>query len=145
MQNTSYLRPGSIQLGSRPLVSISETGARPFALDTTFVLFFLALDFGQAWGELGYNGLLSTITLLAFVVLPYFLIFTEERPFFYEWVGGRFILVAFGIGMGLLMRQAIGILLPEWFGYVPMTLLIVAAFFSLYFQLYGILRFRLSA
>ncbi|QYU68173.1 hypothetical protein J4558_25615 [Leptolyngbya sp. 15MV] len=145
MQNTSYLRAVGIEFDNRPLVAINETGATPFALDTTFVLYFLALDFGQAWIGLGYEGLLSTITLLAFIILPYFLLFSEERPLFQGWVAGRFILAAFGIVMGLLMRQAIGILLPEWFAYMPMTLLIASAFFSLYFQLYGILRFRLSA
>lgn len=144
MQNTSYLAAGNAAVITSPIVSRSETNTTPFALDTTFVLFFLALDLGQAWLNLGFDGFLAGTTLLAFIVLPYFLPFAGERPAFHGWVAGRFVLAGFGLFLGLLMKQAVGVLLPGWFGFMPMTLLIVAAFSSLYFQVYGILRVRLA-
>lgn len=144
MQNTSFITEVDARVGSKPIVNEHETESIPFALDTTFVLFFLALDLGQAWLNLGFDGVVAGVTLAAFIVLPYFLPFAGERPAFYGWVGGRVILASFGILLGLLMKQAVGVLLPEWFGYMPMTLLIVSAICSLYFQLYGILRVRLA-
>ncbi len=144
MQNTSFITTVDARISGKPNVVDNETDSMPFALDTTFVLFFLALDLGQAWLNLGFDGILAGVTLVAFIVLPYFLPFAGERPAFHGWVAGRVILASFGILLGLLMKQAVGVLLPEWFGYMPMTLLIVSAICSLYFQLYGILRVRLT-
>ncbi len=120
---------------------IDEKG---FTADTTFVLFFLALDFGQAWLILGTDGLLAAVTLTMFVVLPYFLSFSGEKPDFGDWVTGRIIIAAIGICFGLMLKQAIGILVPESFKFVPMTLLIVSAAISCYTQLYAILKVRLA-
>lgn len=144
MQNSGFAAAGDVRLMSPTNIVEKSTDGSFFALDTTFVLFFLAMDFGQAWLTFGIDGLLAAITLIAFVILPYFLPFSDERPEFLRWFFGRFILAAFGITMGLVLKQAVGILLPEWLRFMPMTLLIVAAIFSLYFQLYATLKVRLA-
>lgn len=144
MQNSGFAAAGDVRLMSQTNIVEKSTDGSFFALDTTFVLFFLAMDFGQAWFTFGIDGLLAAITLIAFVILPYFLPFSEERPEFVRWIFGRFILTAFGITMGLVLKQAVGVLLPEWLRFMPMTLLIVSTIFSLYFQLYAILRVRLA-
>lgn len=117
---------------------------RTFALDTTFVLFFLALDFGQGWLTFGLDGLLAGITLAMFVAIPYLLPFSGEKPDFKGWLTGRIIVAAAGLTLGLMIRQAIGVILPEAFRFAPMTMLMVAAFISCYLQLYGIIRVRLA-
>src|SRR5687768_5523149 len=133
MQNSGFAVMGDVRLTPSTNVVERDTDSSFFALDTTLVLFFLALDFGQAWLTLGFDGLLAGVTLIAFALLPYFLPFSGERPEFGRWAAGRFVLAAFGITLGLMLKQSIGVLLPEWLRFMPMTLLIVSAIFSLYF------------
>jgi hypothetical protein len=144
MQNSGFAVAGNVQPMSPINVVEKDTDSSFFALDTTFVLFFLALDFGQAWLTFGFDGLLAGTTLIAFALLPYFLPFAGDRPEFGRWAAGRFVLAAFGITLGLMLKQSIGVLLPEWLRFIPMTLLIVSAIFSLYFQLYATLKVRLA-
>lgn len=117
---------------------------RTFALDTTFVLFFLALDLGQGWLTVGIEGLLAIVTLGMFVGVPYLLPFSGEKPNFNAWLSGRILVAAAGLTLGLMIRQSIGVLLPDAFRFVPLTMLMVAAFISCYLQLYGIIKFRLA-
>lgn len=119
------------------------TERRNFAVDTTFVLFFLAVDCGQRF-TFGIDGLLSAITLAMFVVLPYFLPFEGEKPDFELWLFGRVAIAAFAIVLGAMFRQAVGVILPDMFRFVPLTFLIVAAMISCYIQFYSLLRFRLA-
>jgi hypothetical protein len=114
-----------------------------FVADTTFVLFFLAVDCGQRF-TFGAEGMLSAVTLAMFVVLPYFLPFQGEKPEFERWLFGRVAIVAFAIVLGAMFRQALGVILPDMFRFVPFTLLIVAAMISCYIQFYSLLRFRLA-
>lgn len=124
--------------------SVSERPARrSFVVDTTFVLFFLAFDCGQRF-TFGVEGLLSGITLAMFVVLPYFLPYDGEKPMFEKWVLGRSAIASFAILLGVLFGRSVGILLPESFGFVPFTLLIVAGLVSCYVQFYSLLKFRLA-
>ncbi len=116
---------------------------RGFVVDTTFVLFFLAVDCGQRF-TFGIDGLLSAVTLAMFVVLPYFLPFQGEKPKFERWLFGRVVIAAFAIVLGAMFHQALGVILPEMFRFIPFTLLIVAAMISGYVQFYGLLRFRLA-
>ncbi|HKX84702.1 MAG TPA: hypothetical protein VJL58_10820 [Pyrinomonadaceae bacterium] len=115
-----------------------------FAVDTTFVLFFLAVDFGQRMNLLGFDGVLSLITLGMLIIFPYFLPHTGERPEFGSWAFGRVLIAAFAIALGLAFKQSLGVLLPEVFRFVPMTLLIVAGMLSCYIQFYGMMKFRLA-
>ena len=120
-----------------------ETERRSFVVDTTFVLFFLAVDCGQRF-TFGIDGILSAITLSMFIVLPYFLPFNGEKPAFERWLFGRVAIAAFAIVLGAIFRQAAGVFLPDVFRFVPLTLLIVAAMVSCYIQFYSLLRFRLA-
>lgn len=113
-------------------------------VDTTFVLFFLALDMGQGWLNLGLDGVLASMTLGAFIVLPYVLPFGGEKPAFGDWVMGRTVVAATGVTLGLMLNQSIGVLLPEAVRFVPMSLLIVAAIICCYVRIYGIMKDRLT-
>lgn len=120
-----------------------ESERRSFAVDTTFVLFFLAVDCGQRF-TFGIDGMFSAVTLAMFVVLPYFLPFQGEKPDFERWLFGRVVITAFAILLGAIFRQALGVVLPDMFRFLPLTLLIFAAMISCYVQFYSLLRFRLA-
>lgn len=120
-----------------------ETERRSFVVDTTFVLFFLAVDCGQRF-TFGIDGILSAVTLAMFVILPYFLPFQGEKPAFERWLFGRVAIAALAIVLGAMFGQALGVILPDMFRFVPLTLLIVAAMISCYIQFYSLLRFRLA-
>ncbi|HMQ03921.1 MAG TPA: hypothetical protein PKD26_08390 [Pyrinomonadaceae bacterium] len=116
---------------------------RGFVFDTTLVLFFLAFDGGMRF-SFGIDGMMSAATLIIFLVFPYFLPYNGEKPAFERWVMGRAVVASFGILLGILFKQAVGVLLPEMFRFVPLALLIVAGAYSALVQFYSIFRFRLA-
>ena len=127
------------QIGDAQAESIgAEKG---FAIDTTFVLFFLAIEFGQTFGVFSLDGILLMLTLAAIVVLPYFLA-TGEKPDFGSWLLGRSLITGFGILLGVMFKQSLGVVLPEMFRFLPMTLLIITAMLSCYIQFYSLLKLR---
>jgi hypothetical protein len=128
------------QVGQLKNEIISEKG---FAIDTTFVLFFLAVEFGQMLGKVGFDTIIFGITLLMLLVLPYFLP-SDEKQSFGNWLLGRSLITAFAISIGAAFKQTLGIVLPETFRFLPMTLLIVTAMLSCYIQFYGFLKLRLA-
>jgi hypothetical protein len=121
--------------------SVSETATESFAIDTTFVLFFLAIEFGQNLGNLALDNIFLALTLLAFVALPYFLQ-GEDKPVFAKWLLGRSLIAAFAMLLGIMFKQTLGVILPETFRFMPMTLLILTAMISCYIQFYGFLKLR---
>lgn len=121
----------------------AEAVERGFAIDTTFVLFFLAVEVGQTLGVIGLDTIFLAITLLFMIVLPYFLQ-SDEKPNFGNWLLGRFFIAIFAVLLGVAFRQSLGAVLPETFRFLPMTLLIVTAMLSCYIQFYGFLRLRLA-
>lgn len=130
----------------KTMIHAQETAAeRPanpnFAVDTTFVLFFLAFDCGQRFA-FGIEGILSAVTLIMFLVLPYFLPFNGEKPVFEAWVLGRAAVATLAIVLGVMFGQSLGILLPEMFRFLPLTLLIIAGIVSFYVQLYSLFKLR---
>ncbi|HLM00356.1 MAG TPA: hypothetical protein VK400_04815, partial [Pyrinomonadaceae bacterium] len=48
-------------------------GEKGFAIDTTFVLFFLAIEFGQTFMTFSLDGIFLALTLAVIAVVPYFL------------------------------------------------------------------------
>lgn len=120
----------------------AEGGA--FAIDTTFVLFFLAVDFGLSLFSFGIDGVFSAITLSMLLVLPYFLHSSAAKPEFGSWIMGRTLIAALAVVLGVMFRQTLGVVLPESFKFLPLTLLIAAAMISCYIQFYSIIRFRLA-
>jgi hypothetical protein len=122
----------------------AQDNATQFTLDTTFVLFFLAMDLGLVSLSVNVSTLLQLFTLLVFLVVPYFLPFTGEQRSFSNWLIGRIVVGGAGVMFGLMLGQAIGTVLPDAFRFVPMTLLIVAAIICCNVQIYGILKHRLA-
>lgn len=121
----------------------AEAVERGFAIDTTFVLFFLAVEVGQTLGIIGLDTIFLAISLLFVLVLPYFLQ-SDEKPNFGNWLLGRCFIAVFAVLLGFAFRQSLGTFLPEMFRFLPMTLLIVTAMLSCYIQFYGLLRLRLA-
>lgn len=128
------------QIGSIEMETANEKG---FAIDTTFVLFFLAVELGRSFSFQAFDSVLMAITLLALLVLPYFLP-SDEKPGFANWLLGRTFIAAFAVSLGVMFRQTLGVVLPETFRFLPMTLLIATAMISCYIQFYGFLKFRLA-
>jgi hypothetical protein len=117
---------------------------RRFAVDTTFVLFFLGIDFGQSSMSLGLDSLFSALTLGMLLILPYFLPSLEEKPEFTDWLMGRSVITIFAVALGVMFRQSLGVVLPETFRFLPLTLVILTGMLSCSLQFYGMIRFRLA-
>ena len=117
---------------------------RRFSVDTTFVLFFLAVDFGQSAMSFGLDTVFSALTLGTVLVVPYFLPSVDEKPDFSGWLMGRTLISVFAIALGLMYHQALGVVLPAEFRFLPMTLLIPTAMVSCYLPVYAMIRFRLA-
>ncbi len=107
-----------------------------FAIDTTFVLFFLTLELGRSASVFGIDTLLLSITTMMMLVLPYFLPSDAEPPAFAPWVAFRGVVAVVGV--------VLGFLLPTSLGLMPMTLLIIAAMISCYVQFYSLFKLRLA-
>ena len=127
------------RIEQKRITSVRNTG---FAVETTFVLFFLAVEFGRSFGRFTLDGAVSALTLLMLVVLPYFLP-ADDKPTFGNWLLGRSAITVFAVLLGVLYKQTLGVFLPETFRFLPMTLLIAAAMLSCYIQFYGFLKLRL--
>ena len=113
-----------------------------FTVETTFVLFFLAIEFGRSFSGVALDSVIMALTLLMVAVLPYFLP-SGEKPSFKSWILGRSAITLFAVLLGVLFKRSVGVFLPETFRFLPMTLLIVAAMLSCYIQFYGFLKLRL--
>jgi hypothetical protein len=109
------------------------------AVDTTFVLFFLAVELGRTVNGFDLNTALTATTLLSFIVLPYFLPSVNEKPTFSMWLIGRSAIALFAMATGWMFGMSVGTALPSAFAYLPMTLLIVTAMTSSILQFYGFL------
>ncbi len=114
-----------------------------FVVDTTFVLFFLAIEFGRTTGVVTFDTILLLVTLLMLMVLPYYLL-ADEKPQFSGWLLGRTFIVAFAVLLGIMFKHTVGVVLPETFRFMPMTLLIITAMISCYLQFYGFFKLRLA-
>jgi len=119
------------------------TGGKSFGFDTSFVLFFLAVEFGRTVFSLTFDNVFLFLTLLMVAVLPYFLL-SDEKPTFGTWLLGRSLIVGLAILLGAMFKQSLGVVLPETFRFLPMTLLIVTAMLSCYIQFYGFFKLRLA-
>lgn len=118
-------------------------GEQGFAVDTSFVLFFLAVEFGRTLFSVSLDNIFLLATLLAVAALPYFLL-SDDKPSFGSWFLGRCLIAGFAVLLGLMFKQSLGVVLPEAFRFLPMTLLIVTAMLCCYIQFYGFLKLRLA-
>ena len=122
----------------------SVVSIQRFSFDTTFVLFFLGLEFGRSVGSFSFDTVLMLMTIAMVAVLPYFLPSDVERPAFGRWIAGRSLIITLATGLGAILAPTYGKLLPESFRFMPLTLLIVAAMTSCFAQFYGLMRLRLA-
>lgn len=111
-------------------------------IDTTLVLFFLALEYGRGADVWSIDGAMMGITLVMVLVLPYFLPTVAEKPAFSSWLLGRGILTSAAFVLGIGVSRMAGALLPEGVGFLPMTFLILASIVSCYIQFYSVLKLR---
>ncbi len=111
-------------------------------VDTTFVLFFLAVDLGQNISRWTFDVVFMSIVLMAVLVLPYFLM--SDKRDFVKWLFGRISIAVFAVLLGGMFKQSLGVLFPETFSFLPLALLIVTAMLSCYIQFYSFFRLRLS-
>jgi len=118
-------------------------GEKSFTVDTSFVLFFLAIEFGRTLFSLSLDNIFMFFTLLTVAVLPYFLL-SDEKPGFANWLLGRSLIVGLAILLGVMFKQSLGAVLPETFRFLPMTLLIVTATLCSYIQFYSFFKLRLA-
>lgn len=113
-------------------------------IDTAFVLFFLALEYGRAVQAMSVDGLLMSITMMMMLVLPYFLPSRYELPTFSNWILVRGSVMLSGMVLGVAFKQSLGVVLPEALRFAPMTFLILASMISCYIQFYGLMKLRLA-
>ena len=113
-------------------------------IDTTFVLFFLALEYGRAVRLFSVDGALMGTTMLMVMILPYFLPSAYSKPSFSNWVAGRTAITILGMFAGVFLSWSVGSLLPEALRFVPLTGLIITAMISCYVQFYGLMKLRLA-
>jgi len=111
-------------------------------LDTTLVLFFLALEFGRGSAVFSIDSGMMGITLVMVVVLPYFLPSLDRRASFSSWMLGRVILASAAFVAGVGIDRMAGTVLPEGVGFLPMTLLVFASIISCYIQFYSVMKLR---
>ncbi len=110
-------------------------------IDTTFVLFFLAIEFGRTLMSFNLDTICVGLTLLALMILPYFLL-SGEKSVFGNWLLGRGFIVSLAVLLGVTFNLSLGTVLPSSFKFLPMTFLIVTAMVSCYFQFYSFLNLR---
>ncbi len=113
------------------------------SVDTSFVLFFLAVEFGRTFFSLSLDNIFMFFALLTVAILPYFLL-SDEKPNFSKWLLGRSLIAGFAILLGAMFKQSLGVVLPETFRFLPMTLLIVTAMLCCYIQFYSFFKLRLA-
>ncbi len=128
------------RIEQKRIASVRNTG---FTVETTFVLFFLAIEFGRSFSGFTLDSVFMALTLLMVAALPYFLP-SNDKPGFGMWILGRSAIAVFAVLLGVIFKQSVGVLLPETFRFLPMTLLIVTAMLSCYIQFYGFLKLRLA-
>jgi hypothetical protein len=122
---------------------IETIGEKNFSVDTSFVLFFLAVEFGRTLFSLSLDNIFMFFTVLVVAVLPYFLL-SEEKPTFASWLLARGLIAGFAILLGAMFKQSLGVVLPETFRFLPMTLLILTAMLCCYIQFYSFFKLRLA-
>jgi hypothetical protein len=116
---------------------------KSFGVDTSFVLFFLAVEFGRSVFSSSFDIVFLFLTLLIVAVLPYFLL-SDEKPTFGNWLLGRSLIIGLAILLGAMFKQSLGVVLPDTFRFLPMTLLIVTAMLSCCIQFHGFFKLRLA-
>src|SRR5262245_60098429 len=112
----------------------TRTASKGFAIDTSFVLFFLGLEFGRTTEFYSVDSALMLVTTVMFLVLPHFIPTEADKPEFGAWIAGRAVIALFGATTGVLFGSSLGRVFPDSTRFLPMTLLIAAAIISSFVQ-----------
>ena len=123
--------------------TVAEFGGM-VSFDTTFVLFFLAMEYGRSTHMFSIDAILMGITMLMVLALPYFLPSPHEKPTYMNWLAGRGAIAVCGMLVGLAFSQGVGVILPESLRYMPLTFLVLTAMISCYIQFYSLMKLRLA-
>lgn len=115
-----------------------------FGIDTAFVLFFLALEYGRAVRAFSIDGILMAVTMVMVLVLPYFLPSNWNATTFMSWLTVRSGVALGGLVFGGIFSYSLGTVIPVSLKFMPMTFLILASMISCYIQFYGLMRLRLA-
>ncbi|HEV7701172.1 MAG TPA: hypothetical protein VGO43_13155 [Pyrinomonadaceae bacterium] len=113
-----------------------------YGVDTLFVLFFLALEYGRSAQLFSIDGTLMATTMGMVLVLPYFLPSRVDRPMMSRWLAVRGGVTLAALMLGVIYGKSTGAAVPGGFSTVPMTFLILASMVSCYIQFYGLMRLR---
>jgi hypothetical protein len=113
-----------------------------YGVDTLFVLFFLALEYGRSVQLFSMDGMLTATTMAFVLVLPYFLPSRFERPALSRWLAVRGSVMLAALMLGVAYGRNSGAAVPAGISTVPMTFLILASMVSCYIQFYGLMRLR---
>ncbi len=119
----------------------SEFGAS-ISIDTTFVLFFLAIEYGRAVRFFSLDGILMGTTMLMVLALPYFLPSARLKPTFSNWIAGRTAIALLGMFVGACFSRSVGTILPETARFLPLVALIAVSAVSCYIQFYSLMKLR---
>lgn len=115
-----------------------------YGIDTAFVLFFLAMEYGRAVRLFTADGILMAITMAMVLVLPYFLPSSWNAPSFGNWLTARTSVLLAGLVFGAIFSYSLGIVMPVSLKSLPMTFLILASMISCYLQFYSLMKLRLA-
>lgn len=110
-------------------------------VDTTFVLFFLAVEFGQTFLSFSLDAVCLALALIVVAIFPYFLP-SGEKSSFGNWLLGRGFIVSLAVTLGIAFKMSLGRILPETFRFLPMTFLIATSIVCCFLQFYGFFKFR---
>ena len=118
-----------------------NSGATENQVDTTFVIFFLAVEFGQSFQLITFDSIFLALTLAGISLIPYF-VESSRKPKLSSWITGRMLIIVFGGILGWIFKQSLGSVLPDILRFLPLTLLMVTAMLSCYLQFYFFLKIR---
>lgn len=110
-----------------------------FFVETTFVLFFLSLDFGQNLFHTGFDTLFLGATIAVIAVFPYFLPSAANTGAL-SWITGRSAIVFLGMLLGLGLFQTAGTLLPAGILFLPLAMAIISGAISCYLMFSNFFR-----
>lgn len=116
-----------------------STAGNGFFVETTFVLFFLSLDFGQNLFYAGFDTLFLGMTILAIAVFPYFLP-SAGNISSSAWLVSRSVIIFSGLFLGIGLFQTAGTVLPEAIRFVPLTMAMISGLITCYLMISNVFR-----
>ena len=112
-------------IGESAMQSQNSSSGSGLFVETTFVLFFLSLDLGQSLFAVSSDIAFLMVTVVAVAVLPFFLPSAGNFSLT-NWLTGRGAIAVLGVLLGVGFNQIVGVVLPEIFRLVPLTLAMFA-------------------